>query len=318
MGFHEVLFPTTLGRGSSGGPGWNTTFVENPSGVTDRIGGWANAKRRWNVAYGARNLDDIYDIEEFALCRDGALNSFRYRDLRDFSTGAKGRGAPAFGDVLIGIGDGATTQFQLIKRYSSGGTTKVRTILKPVSGTTVAGVNGVQKTAGTDFTVDTTTGMTTFTVAPPNGQNITAGCYFDCPVHFDSPSDEWLEAAIESVNTGKQPRVMLVEDLDPAICNEDIPSGGSQVVITGASVQIAPNAGKICAVNCTASGLTVWLPPPSKFPDGAEPLILHNNGANAFALKSGSTTIEASVAAGAKRWLVITAPSGIKSWLSLA
>ena len=38
-------------------------------------------------------------------------------------------------DEALGTGDGATTAFQLVKRYASGSQTWVRTITKPVAGT---------------------------------------------------------------------------------------------------------------------------------------------------------------------------------------
>jgi len=56
-------------------------------------------------------------------------------------------------------------------------------------------VAGVAKALGTDFTVNATTGVVTFTVAPANAAAITADFSFAWPVMFSSAtiSTTWLQ-----------------------------------------------------------------------------------------------------------------------------
>ena len=61
---------------------------------------------------------------------------------------------------LIGTGDDAETQFQLVKRYPSGSVVEVRTITKPVAGTVRIYLDGVEQLSG--WSVDVTTGIVTF------------------------------------------------------------------------------------------------------------------------------------------------------------
>ncbi|MCF6231703.1 MAG: DUF2460 domain-containing protein [Rhodobacteraceae bacterium] len=96
--------------------------------------------------------------------------------------GFQGRQAGENG--LVGVGDGNTTAFQLVKAYSSGAHTWTRTITKPASRTVLVALDGVAQASG--WSVDTTTGLVIFTITPASGVAITAGFEFDVPVRFDT------------------------------------------------------------------------------------------------------------------------------------
>jgi uncharacterized protein (TIGR02217 family) len=68
---------------------------------------------------------------------------------------------------LLGTGDGAQTQFQLVKHYPSGSVIEVRTISKPVAGTVKVYLDGMEQLSG--WSVDTTTGLVTSGTAPGLG-----------------------------------------------------------------------------------------------------------------------------------------------------
>jgi uncharacterized protein (TIGR02217 family) len=55
-----------------------------------------------------------------------------------------------------------------------------------VAGTVRVALGGVEQLSG--WTVDTTTGIVSFTTAPGSGVAVTAGFEFDVPVRFDSDS----------------------------------------------------------------------------------------------------------------------------------
>jgi len=110
-----------------------------------------------------------------------------------------------FTDQRIGTGTGALTTFQLSKTYTSGLSPYVRHIKKPVEGTVVVGVNGVQTT---NFTVNTTTGVVTMGVAPGNGLAVTAGFQFDVPVRFENDS---LQINLAAFDAGEIPDIPIIE-----------------------------------------------------------------------------------------------------------
>ncbi len=68
--------------------------------------------------------------------RRGRLHGFRWKDHADYKS-CPPQGAVSMLDQLIGIGDGVTATFQLVKHYGSGLRDYVRAITKPVAGTVV-------------------------------------------------------------------------------------------------------------------------------------------------------------------------------------
>ena len=163
MAFHEVRFPDNISRGARGGPERRTQIVELASGDEERNASWANSRRRYDVAYGVRRADDLAAVVAFFEARNGRLHGFRFKDWGDHKS-CLPSGTPLPTDQVIGTGDGTTTAFQLVKRYASGSQTWVRTIAKPVAGSVTIALNGASQASG--WSVDTTTGVITFTTAP--------------------------------------------------------------------------------------------------------------------------------------------------------
>ena len=120
MAFHEVRFPDNISRGARGGPERRTQIVELASGDEERNASWANSRRRYDVAYGIRRADDLAAVVAFFEARNGRLHGFRFKDWGDHKS-CLPSGTPSPTDQAIGTGDGATTAFQLVKRYASGG-----------------------------------------------------------------------------------------------------------------------------------------------------------------------------------------------------
>ncbi|MBZ0130205.1 MAG: DUF2460 domain-containing protein [Rhodobacteraceae bacterium] len=183
MALHEIRFPDNISRGARGGPERRTQIVELASGDEERNASWANSRRRYDAAYGVRRADDLATVVAFFEARNGRLYGFRWKDWGDYKS-CLPSGTPAATDQVIGTGDGISTAFQLVKTYASGAQTWARTITKPVAGTVKVALDGVGKASG--WSVDTTTGLVTFTAAPASGVAITAGFEFDVPVRFDT------------------------------------------------------------------------------------------------------------------------------------
>lgn len=207
MSFDEVRFPDDISRGSSGGPQRLTDIVTLRSGHEERNTIWANSRRRYDASLGIRNLTKLYEVIEFFESRRGRLRGFRWKDWSDFRSKGPNT-ATSFNDQQIGVGDGIQTQFQLKKIYGNGATAWSRDIRKPVAGTVLVGVNGVQQQITSAFTVNTTDGIVTFMSPPGNGSVITAGFEFDVPVRFDSDS---LNVSVEIFEAGTLPQIDIVE-----------------------------------------------------------------------------------------------------------
>ena len=205
MAFHEVRFPDDISRGARGGPERRTQIVELASGDEERNASWANSRRRYDVAYGIRRADDLAAVVAFFEARNGRLHGFRFKDWGDHKSCLPSQ-TPAPTDQTIGTGDGAATQFQLVKRYTSGAQSWTRVIAKPVAGSVTIALNGAPQPSG--WSVSTSTGLVTFVAAPAGGIVITAGYAFDVPVRFDS---DVLDVTLDLDRLGSITSIPLVE-----------------------------------------------------------------------------------------------------------
>jgi uncharacterized protein (TIGR02217 family) len=195
-GFHEVRFPTDISYGSTGGPEFSTEVIALASAQEQRNINWQYPRERWDVAYGVRSAAMLEALRVFFYARCGRAYGFRFKNHDDFDVE----------DQELGEGDGAETEFQLVKTYTSGEATLTRKITKPVTGTVSIYADGVPQ--GSGWSVDTTTGIITFTAAPADGVVITADFEFDVPVRFDT---DYLAVAYESYELRTAVAVPIVE-----------------------------------------------------------------------------------------------------------
>jgi uncharacterized protein (TIGR02217 family) len=113
--------------------------------------------------------------------------------------------------------------YQLGKVYQDDGGGRMRKISKPCSGlvTDASGhtppvpvifVDGAPQVVTTDYAIDVTTGLVTFTAGdgagPPHGSELTWVGEFDVPVRFDA---DYLEFEIRSFNDVSWPSVKMIE-----------------------------------------------------------------------------------------------------------
>jgi uncharacterized protein (TIGR02217 family) len=208
-GFHETLFPLDNALKSSGGPERRTDVVTLGSGREERNARWVHARRRYDAGYGIKTLDQLASVVAFFEERRGRLYGFRWRDPLDHSSAAPSA-AVASTDQVLGVGDGASAEFPLVKTYGGAYAPYQRPIAKPVAGSVRVAVAGVEVTAGTAFTCDTTTGKVTFLSGhvPASGAEITAGFLFDVPVRFDT---DFLEVDLAAFSAGVIPKIPLIE-----------------------------------------------------------------------------------------------------------
>jgi uncharacterized protein (TIGR02217 family) len=156
--FDEVQFPPSISFGATGGPGFSTKVIILSSGYEARNQNWSLARAEYDISTGIKTRADMDAVIAFFYARAGRARGFRFKDWKDYQ---------ATSEPVVSIGDGT---FQLVKRYTSGSITYVRTITKPVSGTVTISGGG---------SLDYTTGIIT------GGGAGNATFQFDVPVRFD-------------------------------------------------------------------------------------------------------------------------------------
>jgi uncharacterized protein (TIGR02217 family) len=170
--------------------------VATGSGHEKRNVNWSEARGRWDVASGLKKQVQIDELIAFFRARRGKAYGFRFKDWTDYK--ATGQ--------LLGTGDDALTQFHLVKHYPSGSVIEVRTITKPVAGTVKVYLDSVEQLSG--WSVDTTTGLVTFSTAPTLGVEVTADFEFDVPVRFDT---DHMAVTIETYRLHAWQQIPIVE-----------------------------------------------------------------------------------------------------------
>lgn len=204
--FHEVSFPMSLAFGTTGGPERRNDIVLLSNGYESRNARWRNARRRFDAGSGIKSAQDLYELVAFFEARCGNLYGFRFKDPIDHLSCSYGQSVSSI-DQQIGSGDGTTTAFQLVKTYGDVGGSSRREIQKPVDGTILIAIDGVEILAP-DFEADSSSGMVTFSQPPATGAVITAGYEFDVPVRFDI---ERLDINLSNFHAGHIPTIPLVE-----------------------------------------------------------------------------------------------------------
>jgi uncharacterized protein (TIGR02217 family) len=320
MGFHEVRFPTDISYGSRGGPGFNTSVVMLDSGSEQRYARWETERNEYDIGYGFRDLDDIYDAMEFFRARRGSLYGFRYKDWLDFTSADNGTDAPTDTDQEIGTGDGTQTQFQLIKTYDSGPASNdyVRNIQKPVVDTTLIAWDGVPKATG--WTVNTSTGMVTFAPAPGAGVVVSGGYEFDVPVRFGEDADKGLQASIDAFESGTISNIPIVELKNELPIPDNFPyRGGKAHFGFTADIAITLADGFSQHFSTTTSGLKILLPDETNIPTGGIHFHLFNDGPQILIIKDSTDTITVlgSFSQGSSVLISLTEISSVKEWVVL-
>jgi uncharacterized protein (TIGR02217 family) len=313
MGIVETNFPDNIAYGSQSGPSFNTSIVRTTSGRETRNARWQVPLRQLNVKYGIRSIADLHTVIEFYNARRGPHIGFRIKDFLDYSTDPNHTpesSAPDFEDVVIGTGDGSTTEFQLVKKYTDAGETTTYNIEKPVSGTIVVGVNGVEKTITTDFTVSTVTGVVTFLVAPPLGEDVTAGCDYDIPARFGKEVDlNGLLASIDGIEYGSIPDIPIVELRNENAVSDELFTGGTKDIASlTVDTTISPLDGRLIRVlACNGTAKLLLDDVSTLAPGGPYHYVVNLDSTNSLPIEDQDGTTVDTIPAGEARTLVIAA-----------
>ncbi|MET3790757.1 DUF2460 domain-containing protein [Aquamicrobium terrae] len=206
--FHDVLFPLAVSFGATGGPERRNEIVALTSGREKRNARFAHSRRHYDAGTGLRSLEDLHEVLAFFEARRGSLHAFRFRDPFDMKSCAPTK-SPSPLDQALGIGDGATRRFALVKTYGAGADAYQRPIGRPVAGSLRVATGGTEAPVQ-DFGFDAATGEILFGAgkAPADGQPVTAGFEFDVPVRFDT---DRLSVSLKAFKAGQIPSIPLIE-----------------------------------------------------------------------------------------------------------
>ena len=316
MGFHEVLFPVDISFGGSGGPGFNTNIIELDSGQDQRIARWENARRKFNVSYASKDYNKISELITFYIARSGCLNGFRYKDWLDYSSAPIYTNPPACTDQQIGLGDAATSTFQLVKKYINGSVIKTRTITKPVAGIVLIALDGVNQERWLDCRYH----HRHRNLYQPTSENvvITAGFLFDVPVRFGKEVDDLFSLTMNDIITGNAREIQLVEIVAAdSVVSDDFNYGGGMYSDAGESVSLSILQGRV--YNLAPSGdIAAYLPDTTNLPCGGPYFYIHNSGSANVSIYSAAPALVTTLAAGATVELILAKDSGgNKVWYAL-
>lgn len=203
-GFHDIRFPLHLAFGSSGGPIWPTDILDLANGAEVRNAKTRHSRRRYNAIAGLKSKSEVIELLSFFESRKGPLHGFRFRDPLDHATAETVTAT----DQTIGTGDGDRRDFALIKTYGNAPYGYDRPITKPVAGSVIAAVDGLQMAV----IVDHNTGRISFENPPNIGANISAGFEFDVPVRFASDT---LDIVLDDFGAAQIQDVPLIEIMQP-------------------------------------------------------------------------------------------------------
>lgn len=187
--FSDQRFPEDISLGSGGGPSWRIDSVQDGAGNETNVLVWSDPLRTYNIAEVIKFDYQIAELYDFWYQHRGPLIGFRLKDWSDYFTWdfAAQQSPMPVAPGILGVGDGANKDFQLVKRYGTGATEYIRTIKTPrITGATVAPFkvffDSVEQVSG--WTIDEATGLLSFSSAPSVDVIVQAEFEFDVPVHF--------------------------------------------------------------------------------------------------------------------------------------
>jgi uncharacterized protein (TIGR02217 family) len=162
-------------------PKFSTTIKTAVSGREYRTANWSAPRYEYKLDYEVLSeqgsATDMRQLMGFVNARGGSFDSFLFSDPDDNTVTLQ----------PIGIGDGTTTKFQLVRTWGG--------YAEPIYDTNGAPsiyVNGALRTVTTHYTIDSA-GMVTFVTAPAAAAPITASFSFYWRARFSKDGYEFSQ-----------------------------------------------------------------------------------------------------------------------------
>lgn len=202
--FHDVRFPLAIGFDAVGGPEFLTEVAVLASGFERRNIMWQQPLMRFDAGLGVRSEEDLRTLVRFFRARHGQAFGFRFEDPLDHSSAVDG-GQPGPLDQRLGVGDGQTVRFPVVKVYDPEFAEFSRRITRPRAEGFRVSVAGSEVVTGWSLQPG---GFLLFDTPPAEGAEIRCGYWFDVPVRF---ATDRLEISMSGFRSGEVPSVPLVE-----------------------------------------------------------------------------------------------------------
>ncbi len=181
--FDESSLPDDLAAKAQTMPIFNTRVVTMASGKEQRVGLNSRGRLKMVLSEAEMTPTQMDTLVAFYRGHAGQLYGFRVKDWTDY----KAVNAPL-------VNPSPATTLQLTKTYGSGAFAEIRKILKPVAGTVSIRKNGTLW-AGTNWSLDTTTGIVTLTGSFASGDVFDWSGQFDVPMRFETDSQAFTNSA---------------------------------------------------------------------------------------------------------------------------
>lgn len=176
MAFIDQRLPTQVEINAVRRDAEDIEIVTTDGGFEVRNARRAQSLREFDIAFPTGDGASTVIAAVVALYKvaRGPLNAFRFRDFLDYELTLE----------PIGVGDGANHDFQIKQSWTVAGDTESRAITRPVTPMSVY-LDGVLQSSG--YTVNYSTGVVHFTIAPAVAKVVAVTGTFDLPVRFDQP-----------------------------------------------------------------------------------------------------------------------------------
>jgi len=229
MTFENTRLSDLVERGATGGPRVDVTVAILANGHEQRNRNWDQTRFEWDISYGISSLAELDEVRGAFMACFGPHVGFLFKDYADRRIGTPASGAA--GKQQIALGDGATVEFQTVRRYEFGSLVHERDIFKidqddfvfrawinSTELTLVGGAPGAGQFAIDDDTGLITTGDTMGGAASggdgPSGEDVLYCLgFFFVPVRFKAEEMD-IRSFLET--THDIPRILLIEMRDIA------------------------------------------------------------------------------------------------------
>jgi len=200
----DVILPNSvLSTGVRGKQLRNNTRTESRNGSAIININWSKTLRQYELGVVPMRLDQWQAIEGLHEVTEGGAFGFLMFDPKDHAT--------VDTQGFVTLIDAATHTYQLVKRYTSAGSTrsKDRTITRPKAAGFVLQINGVPTGS---YTLNADTGVVTIPADPVASTVRWSGSFY-VPVHFESDQIDWelVVAGPDDTRYLAGPSVVLVE-----------------------------------------------------------------------------------------------------------
>lgn len=182
MAYLSEAFPHCFSFGTTRSTRRRTTVVAAASGVTEANANWSYPLHLYTVPLNNRSQGELENLLDYWHAAGARENTFPLLDPIEYKTCVL-TDTPAQDDQLLGTAAAAQTDFQLVKNYTRGGSTKQRKITRPIDASVLVEVDGALKVITTDYTIEAG-GIIRFTAAMVGGEVVKWGGQFHTPCRF--------------------------------------------------------------------------------------------------------------------------------------